>query len=47
MVKEAFGRHSGIARRDKMLAEKAAVCKCQHACQSEEMQEFEIVYEEV
>lgn len=24
MVKEAFGRHSGIARRDKMLAEKAS-----------------------
>lgn len=47
MVKEAFGRQAGIARREKMLAEKAAVCKCQHAHQSEEMREFEIAYREL
>lgn len=47
MVKETFGRLGGIARREKMLAEKATGCKCQHAHQSEEMRDFEVAYREV
>jgi len=36
-----------MARKEKILAENAAVCKCQQARQSEEMQEFEIAHREV
>lgn len=33
MIKEAFGRQAGIARRGKTLGEKAGECKCQQAHQ--------------
>lgn len=35
MIKEAFGRQAGIARRGKTLGEKAEECKCQHEVSEE------------